>query len=69
MAKLYCNKNAPFTPLKGCPFCGGKPRRWMYQDGSKGWYSYGCPKCEYKLAKWTYFTDEEAQNAWNTRFD
>lgn len=50
--------------LKPCPFCGG--RNLYYAEGR--FYAVECVDCGGKVVG-TYRTEEEAAEAWNTRFD
>lgn len=58
--------------LKPCPFCGGKAflRKYYYSGGEPAYYvECGGVKstCSVMPSTWSYDTEEEAIEAWNTR--
>jgi len=63
--------------LKNCPFCGKKAivkgakynTLGMYgnSETEKYWYAVYCPKCGVGQPKKTYFSKDDAVEAWNKR--
>lgn len=60
------------TELKPCPFCGGKAMVFHDEGEYLRPYYVGCDNDEclgFSKLGWTYVTEEEAANAWNTRHE
>lgn len=63
--------------LKPCPFCGGKSRHKAAKFNKLGaygdkkddlkWHAIYCTACKLSQPARTYFSDEEAVEAWNRR--
>ena len=55
--------------LKPCPFCGGEAKTIISEGGdyTEDLYWIVCKCCEAETS--TYYTDEDATEAWNRRVD
>lgn len=61
------------TALKACPWCGEQPKLIVDDTADSKQYAYYCDdngkkEAHYVETAW-YDTEENAQNAWNKRYD
>lgn len=58
--------------LKPCPFCGGEAKiRTLGGTANKQYYAtHDCVECKIDLIEtWLFDTEQEAIEAWNTRYE